>query len=175
MDYSKIGLKLNLKRLSMKKQNLFMAIILVNLLLISCGCPLNLGEQSIMPARKKFINSILENPDNIISIIDNSLYYSSRQRTYFITDDSLKSYISYIKKLTTNGYRYVFYSSVPSTNESTISNEIIYIDEIKIKGNDNNLFINFYFWTENNKWILHSIDRWLKNTFERYEEFPGNP
>jgi hypothetical protein len=149
----------------------FLAIILTVIITLSCSsCRWDTDVKYIPIARKIFIDSILNNPDQIIPIIDNSLYYSSRQRTSFITDDTLKSYEKYIKSLSKDGFKYVFFATIPHRNESTISNEMFYYEEIKIKGTINDLYINFYFELENNKWVLHSIDRFKKNSIQRSEE-----
>ena len=159
----------------MKRIINILAIILTVIITLSCSCRWDRDVKYIPIARKIFIDSILKNPDKIIPIIDNSLYYSSRQRKYFISDDTLKSYKKYIRNLVKDGYHYVFYATIPSVSESTISNNTTYYDEIKIKGNNNDLYINFYFELENNKWVLNSIDRFEKNSFQRYEEFINAP
>jgi hypothetical protein len=155
----------------MKKIIFLLSSAIIFTLLLSCKSFWNRNENS----KSWFIDSILHHPDNINSIIDKSKYYDVEMRKTTLQDDTLKSYIQYIKNLSQNGYDYTYYLCYPNQSWDPDINNVSFWEEIKVKGKGNNLYINFYFQTKNNKWILTNIDRWEKTGFERLKEFPGNP
>jgi hypothetical protein len=140
-------------------------IISVCLILISCH---TISNEVYYP-RRQFIDKIINNPDSLISLIDKSTYWDSVARHSTLLDDTLISYIPYIKKFKENGYSYIYYKYWPF--ESPEENWIILQDETKIMCRSNKLYLNFFFETKNQRWILYKISKDKKNTKELYDDF----
>jgi hypothetical protein len=121
------------------------------------------------------LDSILQKPDSIKSIIHNSIYYDEKIRKYYhIEDDDLESYIPFLKKLVKDGYDYVYYQDWYSIEdpENTMIN---FYKEIQVKSKENDLYVNFYFITLNHKWIFYDIDTLKLTKQQRSKYFRGNP
>ena len=123
---------------------------------------------------KKFIDKIMEEPDNIITIIDSSRYYHKQFREGLLKDTILKSYIPYIKSLRKNGYTYVYVESfiVEQSYEG-----VTCLKDVKLKSKQEELYLNFVFETIDCQWKLErlNIDKmtWLERA-KYYENLPDH-
>ncbi|MFH1052454.1 MAG: hypothetical protein V1779_16165 [bacterium] len=130
-------------------------------------------RDTVLKENERFVDLMCKNPEQLISVIDNSDYFSEICRKINMPDDSLKFYSRHLKILIEFGYeiynRNTFYFSDARNVTGGIPLGID--DEIVIKGKGKELYISLLFVSENDKVVLANMFNDKRTLTQQVSEF----